>query len=166
MQPTSVEVLLRGQGGSAQGNGWQPATLTGNNWNLNYTFAAGMADPTGAYTVLVRAVDKVGNHTADNAASGTLLLDVAGPVAALSQLDSARTVITDTLTVGGLITDTANIPASVAGIDKLEIAFTPVEQIAALPSDITSDQADAHPQAEPAKRARRPAAGDQADTVV
>jgi hypothetical protein len=143
VQPGSVEVLLRGQGGTAQGNGWQPATLSGSNWTLTYTFAAGLADPTGAYTVLVRAVDKVGNHTADNAASGTLLLDAAGPAAALSQLDATRAVISDTLTIGGLITDTANISASIAGIDKLEIAFTPVEQIAALPTDVTSDQADA-----------------------
>src|SRR4051794_18273819 len=112
-------------------------------WAINYTFAAGLADPTGGYTVQVRAADKVGNHTDDNAASDTLLLDAAGPAAALSQLDATRTVISDTLTLGGLITDTANIPASIAGVDKLEIAFTPVEQIAALPTDVTSDQADA-----------------------
>jgi Ca2+-binding RTX toxin-like protein len=138
-----VEVLLRGQGGTAQGNDWQPATLNGSSWTLNYTFAPGLADPTGAYTVTVRAADAVGNRTADNAASGTLLLDTAGPTAALSQIDSARQVITDTLSISGLITDTANIPASVAGIDKLEIAFTPVEQIAALPAGLLADQADA-----------------------
>src|SRR5262249_54207715 len=96
VQPGSVEVLLRGQGGTAQGNGWQPATLSGNNWTINYTFAAGLADPTGGYTVLVRAADMVGNHSADDAASGTLLLDAAGPAAALSQLDATRTVISDT----------------------------------------------------------------------
>ena len=143
VQAGSVEVLLRGLGGAAQGNGWQQATLNGSNWSLNYTFADGLADPTGGYTVLVRAADKVGNHSADDAASGTLLLDVAGPIVALNPIDAARPVISDTLTLGGVISDTANIPASVAGVDKLDIAFTPVEQIAALPSDITSDQANA-----------------------
>ena len=130
-------------GGAAQGNGWQQATLNGSNWSLTYAFPDGLPDPTGGYAVLVRAADKVGNHSADDAASGTLLLDVAGPTVALNPIDATRPVISDTLTLGGVISDTANIPASVAGVDKLEIAFTPVEQIAALPSDITSDQADA-----------------------
>jgi Ca2+-binding RTX toxin-like protein len=143
VQPGSVEVLLRGQGGAAQGNGWQTAALDGSDWTITYAFDASLADPTGAYTVLVRAVDTVGNHSADDAATGTLLLDAAGPTVALSTIDATRQVISDTLTIGGVISDTANIPASVAGVDKLEIAFTPVEQIAALPIDITSEQADA-----------------------
>ena len=43
VQPGSVEVLLQGQGGSAQGNGWQPATLSGNTWSLTYAFAADLS---------------------------------------------------------------------------------------------------------------------------
>ena len=61
-----------------------------------------------------------------------------GPAAALSEADLTRTLITDTVTIGGLITDTGT-----AGIDKLEIAFVSVEQIAALPVDATPAQADA-----------------------
>ena len=50
-----------------------------------------------------------------------------------------RQVISQTLTIGGVVSDTD----SIVGIDKLEIAFTPVEQIAALPAGLTGAQAEA-----------------------
>lgn len=137
--PGAVEVLLQAHAGLGPLNTWQPATLNGSNWTVDYLFPPDLADPTGTYTVTVRAVDNVGNRTADDAGSGTLHLDGTGPVATLSPADATRQVITETVTIGGLITDTA----SIAGLDTLEIAFTPVEQIAALPGDITSDEAEA-----------------------
>ncbi|MFN8440673.1 MAG: LamG-like jellyroll fold domain-containing protein [Caldilineaceae bacterium] len=137
LAPNGVEVRLQGQG-DAVGNNWQPATLNGNNWTLNYAFAPALLDPTGIYTVSVRAVDAVGNQTADDAASAILRLDVTGPTATLNEQDATRLLITATLTLGGLVTDTGT-----AGVDKLEIAFIPVEQIAALANDITAEQADA-----------------------
>ena len=133
----AVEVLLQGAG-DAQGNGWQTATLNGNNWSLNYTFAPGVQEPTGSYTVSVRAVDFVGNRTANNAATGILRLDTTGPAAALSTVDATRSVITDTITLSGVLTDTG-----AAGVDKLEVAFVTVSQIAAISNTVSSAQADA-----------------------
>jgi hypothetical protein len=145
VDPTSVEVLLQGKDGVVLGNGWQPATLNGSNWNIAYLLP-GALEPTGVYSVSVRAADLVGginsagaNRTSDSAATAILQLDAAGPDAALSAEDVARQLITGALTIGGTVTDTN----STAGIDTLEIAFTPVEQIAALPSDVTGEQAAA-----------------------
>ncbi|HMN28078.1 MAG TPA: Ig-like domain-containing protein, partial [Caldilineaceae bacterium] len=135
-----VEVLLQGQG-DALGNGWQNASHNGNDWNIAYLFAPGLPDPTGAYTVSVRAVDTVGNRTAGNIATGILRLDAPGPGAALSGADSTPQVISETLTIRGLITETGP-SGQVAGLDKLEIAFVSVEAIAALPTDATATEAD------------------------
>ena len=66
------------------------------------------------------------------------MVDTSGPAVALSTLDAARLLITDTVTISGLITDTGR-----AGIDKLEMAFVPVAKIAALPANATPAQADA-----------------------
>jgi hypothetical protein len=139
----AVEVQLQGQA-AAVGNGWQKATLNVDDrvWTLNYAFAAGLQDPTGAYTVSVRAVDKLGNQTPDNAVTGILRLDATGPAAALNIVDATRIVISDTLTLSGVITDTGPSGHS-AGVDKLEVAFLSVEQIATLPTDISADEADA-----------------------
>ncbi len=133
----SVEVLLQGQG-SAVGNGWQAATLSGNTWTINYVFGSTLPDPTGVYTVSVRAVDKVGNRTAENAATGLIRLDATGPIAVFSDADLARDLITDTLTISGIVTDTG-----LAGLDKVELAVIPVENIATLPANTTQAQADA-----------------------
>jgi len=133
----SVEVLLVAHPGeeNAQGAGWQPATLTGGAWNIVYRFADALIDPTGVYTVAVRAADRVGNRTAD-AAIGTLRLDGAAPRAALAAADAARAVITGTVFLGGVITDTGP-----AGVKQVEVAFTSLEQIAALPANVTNDEA-------------------------
>ncbi|MFN8489011.1 MAG: LamG-like jellyroll fold domain-containing protein [Caldilineaceae bacterium] len=135
-----VEVLLQGQG-DAQGNGWQPATLNGNQWTLNYVFAPGVQEPTGTYLVSVRAVDNVGNRMFNDIAF-IWQLDATGPTAALSNVDATRTVITDTITLNGVMTDTG-ASGSVFGVDKLDVAFVPVDKIAALPNGISADQADA-----------------------
>ncbi len=135
----SVEVLLEAESGVGPVNAWQPATVSGNTWALDYRFPVELTDPTGSYRVSVRASDSVLNRSADDAATGILRLDSTGPVATL-EWDAARTqVITETLSLSGRITDTN----SVAGLDTLEIAFTPVEQVAALPGDITSDESEA-----------------------
>ncbi len=135
--PTKVEVLLQGQE-TAQGNGWQRATQAGGTWTIDYAFADGLADPTGTYTVNVRAEDSVGNRTADNTATATLRLDAAGPVAALSTGDASRAVISDMVTLSGVVTDTGT-----SGVTAVEAAFVNIEAIAALSTDISPAQADA-----------------------
>ena len=122
---TSVEVLLQSNADLAAQGTWQRATLTGTNWALNYVLASGAADPTGLYTVRMRAADKVGNLTGDNAFTAPLALDATGPVAVLSSQDVGRQVITDTVKLSGLVTDTG----SLAGVDTLEAAFVPIEQV-------------------------------------
>ena len=137
VNPASLLVQLTQQSGVGVAQTLQPATLTGNTWNINYLLNDGLFDPTGAYTVTVSAADLIGNEAPP--ATTVVRLDTRGPSAALSPGDTARTVITQTLTLGGVISDTD----SIAGIDKLEIAFTPVEQVAALPAGLTSEQAEA-----------------------
>ncbi len=132
----SLLVKLTQASGVGIAQSQQVAALTGNNWSINYLLDPGLFDPTGAYTVTAQVDDSVGHRTL---ATQVVRLDATGPAAALNAVDGARTVISQTLTIGGVVSDTN----SIVGIDKLEIAFTPVEQIAALPGNLTSTQADA-----------------------
>jgi hypothetical protein len=131
-----VEVLAESSVLGSLPNSRQTAAINGSNWSLAYVLND-VADPTGVYTVTVAAVDNVGNRTAN--VQRLLRLDGAAPVVSLSQTDVTKLVISDTVTIRGLVTDTN----SLAGIDKLEIAFTPIEQIAALPAGVMGDQAEA-----------------------
>ncbi|HMN28416.1 MAG TPA: hypothetical protein PKE45_09705, partial [Caldilineaceae bacterium] len=137
----TLQVALTQQSGVGMRQTQQTATLNGNNWAIDYLLDAALYDPTGSYTVTVGARDAVGNTATP--AKAILRLDLRGPNAALSSGDAgapgARKVISQTLTIGGVVSDTD----SIVGIDKLEIAFTPVEQIAALPGGLTSAQAEA-----------------------
>ena len=133
----AVLVQLTQQSGQGVAQTQQAATLSGNNWSLSYALDASLLDPTGSYTVTITAVDTVGNRATP--ANSIVRLDATGPLATLSVTDATRAVITQTLTIGGVVTDTN----SLVGLDKLEIAFTPVEQVAALPPGLTSAQAEA-----------------------
>lgn len=132
----SVRVRLEQQSGIGALQSEQTATQSGNSWSINYLLEPGLFDPTGAYTVTVQAEDQLGNRS--NPATGVVRLDTTGPVATLSSTDVARQVISQTVTISGLITDVN----SLIGLDKVEIAFTPVEQIAALPANITTAEAE------------------------
>ncbi len=137
LKANSLLVNLTQASGVGIAQSQQVATIALPSWNLSYLLDPGLYDPTGSYTVTAQVSDNVGNQT--NAAQRVIRLDATGPVAAFSAVDGARTVITDTLTIGGVVSDTN----SIVGIDKLEIAFTPIDQIAALPVGFTSTQAEA-----------------------
>lgn len=137
VQPDSLLVKLEQQSGVGMAQSAQQATLNGAAWSIGYLLDAGLYDPTGAYTVTVQAADIVGNQAAP--AIAVLRLDVRGPEAFLSAGDVARQAISQTLTIGGVVADTD----SNAGVNTLEIAFTPVEQIAALPAGLTAAEAEA-----------------------
>ena len=137
IQPGSVQVRLEQQSGVGVAQTVQQAALTGSTWSIDYLLDAGLYDPTGLYTATVQATDVAGNRSPR--ATAVIRLDARGPEATLNQSDAVRQVISQTLTIGGLVSDTM----SSAGIDTLEIAFTPVEQIAALPAGLTSEQAEA-----------------------
>jgi hypothetical protein len=137
IQPASLQLLLTQQSGVGVAQNEQPATLSGSNWSSTYLLNDGLYDPTGAYTVTVQAADRVGNRATP--ATTVVRLDARGPEAVVNPAILARQVITPTLLINGVVSDTN----SIAGIDKLEIAFTPIEQIAALPIGLTSEQAEA-----------------------
>jgi len=132
----SLLVKLTQASGVGVPHSQQAAPITGNTWSLNYLLDPSLFDPTGRYTVTVQVDDMAGNRSS---AAQVVRLDATGPVATLSTVDARREVITQTLTIGGVVSDTN----SIVGLDKLEIAFTPVEQVAALPPGLTSEQAEA-----------------------
>jgi hypothetical protein len=137
VEPGSLRVRLEQHSGVGVAQTAQPAALSGAAWSIDYLLDAGLYDPTGSYTVTVEAVDVVGNRAAP--ATAVLRLDARGPNAALNNADVARQAISQAITIGGVISDTD----SSAGIDRLEIAFTPLEQIASLPPGLTGEQAEA-----------------------
>ncbi|CAA9261089.1 MAG: hypothetical protein AVDCRST_MAG93-2188, partial [uncultured Chloroflexia bacterium] len=125
---SSVEVLLQRRTGLGEGAGWQPATLTaktgGVNWSVSYSLSANLPDPTGSYTVSVRIRDGSDATTTNNAAR-IINLDSNGPGAALRQSDATRQVISNTLTLGGTISDTYSL-------DRMEARYTPITEVVAL----------------------------------
>jgi hypothetical protein len=137
IKPGSVLILLKQHSGVGAAQTEQVATLSGVNWSIDYALDISLFDPTGPYTVTARAEDTLGNLATP--ATAIVRLDIAGPVAALSQGDATRMLISDTVTLSGRVTDVN----SIAGVDTLEIAFTPIDQLASLPPDATSDQAEA-----------------------
>ena len=133
---SGVEVLVESSVAGSLPDSRQTAIINGNTWTLAYGLND-VADPTGIYTVTVTVADNVGNRTAD--VRGRLLLDAAAPVVSLSDSDISRRVISSTVTFSGLVTETA--PS--AGIDQIEIAFTPAEQLIALPAGVGGEAAEA-----------------------
>jgi len=123
-----VAVLLQAQHNTGLPNTWQVASLNGGNWSLNYLFANDKVDPTGSYTVTLRAVDNVGNQTAEIVA-GSLHIDSAAPSAALGEIDANRGVISQTLTLSGVISDSAPTAQAMAGVDQLEVDFAPIDEV-------------------------------------
>lgn len=137
VQPASVQVVLEQQSGTGMPQHNQVVVLNGTSWSIDYLLNDGIYDPTGAYTVSVQAQDKIGNRATP--AQTVVRLDTRGPNAALSPSDIARQAISQTITIGGVVSDTD----SIVGINTVEIAFTPIEQLAALPGGLTSDQVEA-----------------------
>ncbi|NJL35165.1 MAG: LamG domain-containing protein, partial [Chloroflexaceae bacterium] len=127
VRPNSVEVRLQGAGNGGVSGTWQRATLTDTTWSLSYTLSANLPDPSGAYTLIARARDRVNNQTGPVRQS--IELDSRGPVAALNLDDASELLFTSTATLNGVITDTGSLAA---GVDTLEAAFVPVEQVEAL----------------------------------
>ncbi len=129
----SAEILLQGSQALA-GNGWQKASIhtDGSSWSLDYRLPAhlgagqGIAVPSGVYTATLRATDTVNNTTAEaDYVTAITTVDATAPVLSQASPDNTTSLITTTLILSGLVTDTNQISA-------VEINFTPAEQIAAL----------------------------------
>jgi hypothetical protein len=123
-----VEVLVE-----PNGAGWQEARITPGRstpWSIDYELAtmdsqnAILTDPTGQYTVTVRAFDTAGNVTAPaDRAQTRVRVDATPPQIGLdaTQPALASGVISQSLTLTGRITDVGAVFSGVAGA---EISFT------------------------------------------
>jgi hypothetical protein len=115
------------------GDGWQAAELDGDHWRLTYTLPAfdaegdALVDPSGRYSVSLRASDMAGNTTA----SGDYLalpfqIDTTPPLAELTYPDPATVAISQGAVLRGAAVDPGPAAAGLAG---LEIDLVPAGQI-------------------------------------
>jgi uncharacterized repeat protein (TIGR01451 family) len=120
------------------GNGWQPATVNGTNWSLDYPLST-LTDPSGTYTITLRAADSAGNLTPVGAyPTFQVTLDNTPPQSSLTNpdpgsftiagntltiYDAASTLITQTIVVAGTVSD----PAVGAGVADQSLRFSPVD---------------------------------------
>jgi uncharacterized repeat protein (TIGR01451 family) len=149
-----VAVLLAGQGAVA-GNNWQTAAVTQGRWSVNYIFpqfsddGTSLFQPTGVYTVRLRAIDAVGNSSASDpvnamnvmaqeaapaqaaAVSTTpvIRIDASPPEAVLAEPVATTTGFTQTRTLSGTVSDPGAVQSA---IQLLEVAFTPAAHAALL----------------------------------
>ncbi len=121
----SATLLLQNHDPNAPGSGWQAAGISGTDWTIDYALPAGVAEPTGTYTVTMRATDAAGNATPETLLASDLRIDASGPLATLSTRNSTTGVFTQTATITGLVSDTA-------GLAGLDVAFVPLQQVLAL----------------------------------
>ncbi len=123
------------------GSGWQPAAIvtatTPNAWSIDYPLASfdreanALVDPSGAYTLTVRASDRAGNATpASQYLTRIIRIDTAAPVAQLTAIGPSIPgdvrVISQSLTLSGVVSETSNFGAGVSGV---EISFTDVQPV-------------------------------------
>ncbi|MEA3342432.1 MAG: LamG-like jellyroll fold domain-containing protein, partial [Chloroflexota bacterium] len=130
VNPDTIEVLLQGQDGLA-GLGWQRAVINSGNWSLDYALSdfdndeRVLANPTGVYTLSLRAADVPGNLAPEAIYPPTVNLDNTAPDTALTFPYTDTVVLTDTARfITGLITDTGSVSYGVAGV---EVAFVDSE---------------------------------------
>lgn len=118
--------------GGPQGASSQAATVAGTGWQVRYALPADLPDPSGAYTATLRAADAAGNQVAVTA---RITVDGSGP--ALSLRDELRdvTVITDTVTIGGSITDPTGATSASGRLMPVEQAAALAEAVLLLPLD-------------------------------
>jgi hypothetical protein len=129
---TAVEALLDG-GPDLPYGGWQIATLdpATENWTLDYKLPINVVDlkavpnPSGNYTLTLRATDKAGNIITSNY---PVMIDNNAPLVSLTN-PSPEAVITEPLTLSGIISDTATV-------SSLSVAVVPLEQ-----AEVTEDAA-------------------------
>jgi subtilisin-like proprotein convertase family protein len=129
--PSTVEVLLEGQNGVA-GMGWQQAAVAGNTWSLDYVLSGfdnaenALAEPTGVYTLSLRAEDVPGNQALEAVYPPPVPLDNTAPEIGLAYPYTDTAVLTDTAVfITGVVTDVGSV---VNGVGRVEIAFVNSEE--------------------------------------
>ncbi len=123
-----AEVLLQTAGGATLG--WQEASFTPDaqaagtagefTWSLTYEIPDAVGDPTGSYTVTMRAADTVGNQSEKTA--GVVHLVMPNTEGTIRSQDAAVETITTARLLSGVITSTT-------GLGAVEAALVPIDQI-------------------------------------
>ncbi|MFZ0547188.1 MAG: LamG-like jellyroll fold domain-containing protein, partial [Candidatus Promineifilaceae bacterium] len=139
-----VEVSL-----SPNGQGWKTADLEPgtNNWQIDYALNsfddknATIVQATDQYTVTIRAVDLALDSGNVITVEVPIRVDTTPPIVSLDGLGiegsqvvttstvELTTILTQSIKIGGMVTDTGPIAA---GVSQMEIAFTPIEVVQSL----------------------------------
>ena len=119
-----VEVNVSLVGEAVSADSWQRASVSGGVWSLDYVLPTSVFDVSGQYAVSVRASDVAGNVTADDAATGQVLLDDRAPVVSLSATDRQRAVVAGSVELSGAVTDVGGV-----GVGSVEVSLTPIDQV-------------------------------------
>ena len=118
LDPQTVEVRMQSPNGSY--GDWQPALwIDGGYWKIGYELPSTWADPSGVYTVTVKAADIVGNETEKSA---TLELASVQMDAFIDQADAEIDPIIEPVSLNGMIsssTGIANVAATFTYIDPI-----------------------------------------------
>jgi len=144
--PSAVEVLLQGSEGAAAGLGWQRAMITDTTWSLNYALSNfdneqnSLSEPTGVYSLTLRAEDKAGNQAEEAIYLPTVDLDNTAPETALTFPYTDTAALTDTTRyITGVVTDVSAV--SNGGVAGVEIAFVNSENDPPTPQEGDWDDA-------------------------
>lgn len=120
VDPASLVLSIQAEDGTQLVQ--QRVDYDGYSWSTTVELPSSMGDPTGAYSVNLRAVDMVGNSSDAHAG---LRLDVAQVTAAIDPASQVIDYVTKPMTPTGAITGSM-------GLGAVEGAFVPIEQTAAL----------------------------------
>ena len=119
-----VQVRVVPVGAGESPDAWQQATFGAGVWSIDYVLAETDRPLSGSYVVSVRAQDRVGNMTGDDAVTGTFLIDNEAPVTKLSAADRALGVFAGEIELSGDVVDPDG-----AGVAAVELSFTPLEDV-------------------------------------
>ena len=126
LDPASLRVRLHAVGASPAVIGdWQPVALDEDQWSLVYLFPSTLVDPTGVWIVEMSAADNVGSVRQEKMMQA-IKVDSAAPMATLNEEVLARPMLNGAMSLGGVISDT------LSGVDRLDVSFAPLDQVAPL----------------------------------
>jgi hypothetical protein len=119
-----VDVRVVPVGAGESSDAWQSAVFGSGVWSIDYVLAETDRPLSGSYVVSVRAQDRAGNMTGDDAATGTFMVDNRAPMAELSAADLALGVFAGEAELSGEVVDPDG-----AGVAAVELSFTPLEDV-------------------------------------
>jgi len=119
------QVQLFDAAGQAVGEPQRVGLNPDTSWQIFYRFPDGEKAPAGRYFIELQATDRIGNQFKQRLAN-SFVIDGLGPVATLTKTNlntgALAATITDTVTIGGQISETA-------GVASANVSFTPIQQV-------------------------------------